>query len=73
VTTASLPTNPTVHDTNLRLLGALELPHPRAFGFEEAQVERILKLVPHLRQLDGRDLRGKYFSGGNAVTLLTTS
>jgi hypothetical protein len=73
VTTASLPIDRTLQDINIRLLGSLELPYPRAFDFEEAQVERILKLVPHLQQLDWRNLRGKSFSDRNIATLLTTS
>jgi hypothetical protein len=55
---------------NLRLMGSLELPHPRDAGLDEACVQHILNLIPHLQKLDGRNLQGKLSSNPSLVFLL---
>lgn len=55
---------------NIRLMGSLELPHPRGAGLDETRVQHVLNLMPHLQKLDGRNLRGKLFSDDSLVLLL---
>jgi len=56
---------------NIRLIGSLELPHPRDTGLDETRVQHVLNLMPHLQELDDRNLRGKSFSDGSSAFLLT--
>jgi hypothetical protein len=59
----SLQAPGTLTDTNsIRLMGSLELPHPRDTDLDEIRVQHVLNLMPHLQKLDDRNLQGKLFS-----------
>lgn len=51
---------PGTASSNVRLIGSLGLPHPDYCGFDKPRVEQILAVLPHLQEIDDRDLHGKF-------------